>query len=249
MKQFISILVVCFLAACSKPKSSHPVHASRITVIYDITDSLKSIPLPEPILSLHDFESDQGQAANFRMVLVTDKLLNPTEEIHIDDEISGERNNTNDEVDYRQSIVLAYYDAVRRAITDFDKHYTSGTSIKHSECFATIASELELLANSNASQKVLLIFSDLQENSGAFSCYTPQGQYLLQNNQEKVARLLLSRHSLPDNLQGTTIYFVYNPATREEDIRFAEMFRIYKQLLHARGARVIVQASNKSFQP
>jgi hypothetical protein len=248
MKQFISILIVCLLAACKKEHTPQAVHGSRISVIRDITDPLQCVPTADPILALYGFEHNKDQDACFRLVLITDKKLNPVEQIHIDDGSTSEQENINEEVDYREQLVYSFYDAVRKAIADFHKRYPSGTSLQQSECFATIANELELLAVSNAAQRTLIIFSDLQENTAEFSCCTREGQSLLQNSPGKVAKLLLKKHLLPANLQGISVYFVYNPYNVDQDRRFSAMTAIYQQLLHERGARVIIQATNKYYQ-
>ena len=247
MKQLTRVFLACILASCSKSHTPTVVHSSRISVIPDISDSMACIPAADPILALYGFENNKDQEAHFRLILISDKKLNPAEEINIDDGVTSEQKNENQETDYREQLVNAFYDEVRNTIADFRKHYIPCAALKHSECFATIAGELELLAGSKAAQRTLIIFSDLQENTDVFSCYTPQGQCLLQTNPEKVAKLLLQRCPLPDNLVGVTVYFVYNPCNRDQDIMFGEMVAIYKQLLHARGARIVIQATNKNF--
>jgi hypothetical protein len=69
------------------------------------------------------------------------------------------------------------------------------------------------------------------------------------SNTKKVEQLLQSRHPLPENLVGITIYFVYQPPDREHDQQFSKMLGIYKKLLNERGARVVVQAQNSYYQP
>jgi len=249
MKQLTRVFAACILASCSKSHTPIVVHSSRISVIHDITDSMACIPAADPILALYGFENDPGQEAHFRLVLISDKKLNPVEEINIEDGVTTEQKNENQETDYREQLVGSFYEEVRNAIADFHKRYVPVAPLKYSECFATIASELELLAGSKASQRTLIIFSDLQENTDVFSCYTPRGQKMLQNDPEKVAKILLQRHPLPANLIGVTVYFVYAPLTRDQDTMFGEMVAIYQQLLHARGARVAIQATNKSYEP
>jgi len=250
MKQLTRIFVACILASCSKSHTSTiVVHSSRISVIHDITDSMACIPAADPILALYGFENDKDQEAHFRLVLISDKKLNPVEEINIEDGTTTEKKNENEETDYRDGLVGSFYDEVRNSVSDFHKHYVPIAPLKHSECFATIASELELLAGTKATQRTLIIFSDLQENTDVFSCYTPLGQKLLKDKPENVAKLLLQRHPLPDNLIGVTVYFVYNPMNMDQDIMFGEMVAIYKQLLHGRGTRIVIQATNKNYEP
>jgi hypothetical protein len=95
--------------------------------------------------------------------------------------------------------------------------------------------------------QILLVFSDQQENSELFSCYTKANQLLLHKSPDKVAKHLDSFHLLPENLKGYTIFFVYQPKTREEDQKYLEMITVYKMLLEPRGATVTIQASNNSY--
>jgi hypothetical protein len=250
MKKLSIILALCLAASCGKkPNAPTPVHTSCTCTIDDRTDSFALHPLADPILAISEFQNDKDQEATHRLVLLTDKLLNPIEEMHLADANTSEARNENGEMDNREQLVYSYCDAFRSAVGSLYKRFPVGGTLQHSECFATVAGELEYLANSTASQRTLIVFSDLQENSDAFSCYTQDGLKLLQTHPQKVAKLLQSRRSLPKNLTGVTVYFVYMPLTRDQDQRFNEMVSIYKSLLKERGARVVVQAQNTNYQP
>ena len=250
MKQLKMLIVALLLIGCSKRSSRQVAPASYISVIDDRTDSFLLHPIANPILALYAFPNAPDQAARFRLIIITDKLLNPVEDAYIADGPTTERRNENEEIDNREQLVHNFYDWVRHAVADFHTRYSpAGGSLKHSECFATIADELEALSKSTAAQRTLIIFSDLQENNELFSCYTEAGQDLLRSNPAKVTKLLQRRHTLPESLVGITVYFVYQPRTREEDQRFSCMMAIYKSLLHERGARTVVQATNTYYQP
>jgi len=248
MKNLKSLLAICLLYSCGKLGIQSKTSTSLLTVVYDITDPLKCIPCANPILKLYDFQSYKDQLAQFRLVPVSDKKLNPIREVTIENSSVSDQNNVNEEMDYRENLVLAFYDSVRMAINDFQSQYTADTSLHYSECYSTIATELEILASRNASKKILIVFSDLFENSVEFSCYTYQGLSLLKNNPEKVEAILLRQHPLPDNLQGIMIYAVYNPDNRENDILFSKMATVYKHMMTSRGATIKFQATNKYFQ-
>jgi len=240
--------LLCLLASCSKQHSEAVAPATDITVITDLTDTFAVYPQAEPILALYGFDNNAERAASFRQVLLTDKKLNPIEDIALESGKVSESHNTNDDVEYREQIIYAFQDAVRKAINDFKKRYAV-RPLGHSECFATISSELNRLAASTASQRTLLVFSDLQENEEDFSCYSEASQQLLRENPSKVARKLLRRCPLPESLVGITVYFIYDPPDRDADTRFGNMVALYQRLLKARGARVVIQADNKRYEP
>src|SRR5438045_1301623 len=110
MKPLSLLFIICFLTACSKEPNKQTVHDSRISVIHDITDPLQCVPAADPILALYDFEHDKDQEAHFRLVLISDKKLNPVEEIRIDNGTVSEQKNTNEETDYREQLIYSFYD-------------------------------------------------------------------------------------------------------------------------------------------
>jgi len=250
MKPLNIVITAFLLCSCSKHTARPVLPSTEITVVDDLTDTFTLHPIADPILALFDFPDAKNQSAKFRLVVVTDRLLNPSVDMTIADGTTTEENNEDQEIDNREQIIYNFYDMVRHGVTEFPSRYSpAGGSLKHSECFATIASELELLAKSTASQRTLIVFSDLLENNELYSCYTDDGRKLLQMHPLKIVHLLQKRCELPKSLVGITVYFVYQPKTRELDQLFNSMVAIYKQLLHERGARIVIQADNKNFQP
>jgi hypothetical protein len=249
MNQRSILLALILLASCGKMNKDNIVHETDIVLVQDTTDTLLCLPEPGAILALFGFDVDKNQAASFTYSLITDKRNNPSETINIRDGKTTDKHNEDDDEDYREKLVLAYYDAVRDAVRNFQSVYQSGKSLDHSECFATIANELEGLVQKNGARRSLIVFSDLSENSRDFSCYSGKGKRLLQSSPMKVAELLLKHHPLPKDLRGISVYFVFNPRNREEDFRFGRMANMYRQLLQTRGARVTIQCQNSNFQP
>jgi len=247
MKQISILLVLLLNAGCSN--DSDVFNSTKVTVIDDMTGHHKSRPIADSILSLYDFPSDSEQDATFRYVLLTDKRLNPVQEISLANGNVSERQNSRDEPTYRDLQILNFYKAVRNAVESFADLYSKDSSLEYSECYATIASEMEILAASNANQKIIIIYSDLQENDDDFSCYSSDDMRLLIDRPNEVFRLLNKRHHMPANLKGVTVYLVYEPISREEDNAFGLMANFYKKILKVRGARVVVQAEGKYFHP
>lgn len=247
MKHILVLIVVCLFSACYKSEPAI-THSTDITVVHDITDQFQEQPDEHAILKLYDFANDKNQAARFRYVLITDRNLNAVAGSSIDDGSVTEKLNVEDEVNYRERLIYSFYNTVRNTMQTFKKEFSMPTPLPNSECFSTIATEICKLAESKSSQRILVVFSDLAENSSLFNCYSAKDRQLLSSNPKKVAKRLLQGIKLPDNLQGITIYFVFRPPDRESDILFGRMVSIYKQLLHERGARVVVQATSKQFE-
>jgi hypothetical protein len=244
----LSIACLCLLAACTRKKEPSVLPATAIIAIDDRTDPILLHPEAEALLSLYGFAILPEQAASLQLVLITDMKLNPTQTISLPTAAESEKENTREDITYRERIIGSFQDAVRKAVRDFPTRYQADTCAQ-SECYATIAAAIDELASNTASQKIAVVFSNLQENQEDFSCYTDEGQEMLRTNPDKVARLMQRRHPLPKNLTGVTVYFVFQPHTPEEDAQFATMVALYTKLLKSRGARVVVQATNTQFQP
>jgi hypothetical protein len=242
------VCLLCLLASCCKRHSRTVASATDITVISDLTDSFLLYPLSEPILALYDFNGNADQAARFQLVLISDKRYNPSETATLESGAITEEHNTNDDIELREQVVYAFQDAIRKIITELPKRFPVHP-LGHSECFATVASELQRLATNEASQRILIIYSDLAENTEDFSLYRDHDERLLQDNPRKVLHILQKKCSLPDNLTGISVYLVYNPPNRESDIRYSRIVALYQSALKARGARVIIQSSNKTYAP
>lgn len=109
-------------------------------------------------------------------------------------------------------------------------------SKEQSHLYFGIAEELNQLSRSQALQKVVVISSNLLENTKSFSAYRPQDQKLLQENPDSVIALFNRELPLGD-LTGISIYIVY-PATVADHELFVAMSTLYETMLSRRGAKV-----------
>ena len=240
------MVLVCFvLLSCKENKESK--HSVQVGVIVDITDPHSLLPIADPILKLYQFDISKNTEASFEICSLTDKHLNPDIEYHLPEGSITEKNNTGDDPQYREKLVLSFYDKIKQAISSFDSASNVDTSLGHSECFATIAENLRGLNRKKAETNLLIVFSDLQENSEIFNCYPKANQELLQRRPNKVMEIFNNTHLLPDSLKGIKIFFVYEPHNREEDQRFNAIAEIFRVLLESRGAEVRIQANDNNF--
>lgn len=217
---------------------------THVSVINDVTDSLALRPEVNPILGLYDFAGNRDKEASLRLVLLTDKVLNPVQNIHLDNGNIAKKDAYLYSVRQRDECVYSFYASAKDAITGFEKHFNITAPHNNSECYATIAAECIKLSNSPASQKYLLIYSDLMENGTILNTYSRKGQNLITNQPEKVIKIFLKAKPIPQDLRGINIYFMYRPITRMQDESFSKMVVIYRQILEARGAHVEVKANN-----
>jgi hypothetical protein len=249
MKQLIMSFAVVFITgmfSCNKRESLIP-YIIQVTAIVDITDPLALYPDADAILRLYGLDKDKDREAFFRLYLITDKQLNQMESFHLPDGFTTEANNRFDDPQYRQKTILLFYQTLHKALSDFTAIHNRDSSLKHSECFKTIAEQLINMKRKHADENTLLVFSDIRENSDLFSSYKKKGQDSLFSSPEKIISIFEKTKLLPDDLKGFNIFFVYEPKSREDDKIYVSMVSIYRVMLEKRGARVNVQASSKNY--
>ena len=83
-----------------------------------------------------------------------------------------------------------FLSSVRNTITSFNAKVKTDSShkLKHSECFKTLAHELQNLVRHKVVKCILIAFSDLQECSDIFSCYSKGNRKLLVTHPDKIDR-------------------------------------------------------------
>ncbi len=232
--------------ACKK--TSNEQHwSTKIVVIEDLTDSFQITPPPDPILALYDFKRHPEQEASFDIAFITDMQLNPVAHLHLNDGITSEAENTSDDAQFREKQITAFYAKARQAFTSSRERFSGRRGRNRSEVFCSIISQLRQLAASHYRQKRVVVLSDLNEHSEAFSTYNSANRKQLAEEPEAVGALLSERCPLPNNLKGISIVFVYQPRTKEDDMRFMDWVGVYQRLLEKRGARISFQASADNF--
>lgn len=251
MKQIMYIVFTAIaLLSCFNAQKQQQPNSIDVTAVVDITDQRQVYPNAESILPLFNLNNAENSEGTFKICTVTDRELNPDIEFHLPNGIETEKSNSDDDPDFRKKVIVQYFTSIRNAITEFNTKAKNDTPVAHSECFKSISNELQNLAQHKNTKSVLLVYSDLQENSIFFNCYTKSNQRTLQCYPEKISGFFEKTHLLPDHLNNITVYFIYNPVSREDDVHFMAMLKVYKKLLISRGAKVFVGASNpKYIQP
>lgn len=232
--------------ACNK-KPEHQTAAIQVIALVDITDPRDVLPDAESLLSFYDFMRDKNTKAFFRITATTDKLLNPVAEHHLASGDETEKDNKFDDPDYREKLVLSFYANVRQSVSAFNTKARYDTMLKHSECFRSIAGELARMKENKADKNLLVIYSDLGENSDLFSVYEKAALAHVLKNPDSVLKKFEATKLLPRSLSGFTVLFIFQPKNRAEDKLFTIMAGLYKKILSGLGAKVIIRSDNPKY--
>jgi hypothetical protein len=240
MKQStIYLLLLCFIS-CRDTQETQPASVA-ITVLNDITDPRQIQPNAEFPLALLGLDIHKENEVHFKITSTTDMVLNPSREVNLQSLIVTEKENVNDDPYYREKCVLSFYTQVKEAIKENIGGKERTNTYKHSECFRTICREIIELQKQKSAKSILIVYSDLQENSDIANVYGKKGI-----DTSSVKKAFTKTKQLPDSLNGLTVYFVFQPMDREEDKKFISIYALYEKLLLERGARVILQTNNKN---
>lgn len=114
----------------------------------------------------------------------------------------------------------------------------SSSKKEQSHLYYGIAEELNQMSHSLALHKVILISSNLLENTKAFSVYQSNGRKILVENPDSVIQIF--NRVLPlEDLSGIAVYIIYS-ATPDDHELFVAMSSLYKTMLTKKGARVSI---------
>lgn len=222
-------IILSLVIACSTPK----VQTTEVVVLLDKTDSLIAKPKVDDIMNLLDLQG-ASKGAIFKLSEITDVSFNPITEI----DLPGSNPWFSNEFD-REKEVSAFKTKVGSIIqtANQDKIGKSNSSI-----YLPIAQTLKELSSSKPSNKILIIYSDLMENTPELSFYNENDFAKCKENPEKVVEYFNGLEKLP-SLTGIEIWLIYQPVNNSDDIKFRAVSNVYKQLLESKGAIVSVSAS------
>ena len=206
--------------------------STEVYLLYDVTDPEIAKPDPGQILSLYHFESVYNGGV-FHLTKVTDVTYNPMLEAGIapaNKWLSNELERGK-QVDQFKGQVLKIIDTASN-----DSALRTNSSI-----YLPISTALSELSTSKTQRKILLVYSDLMENTLQMSFYKKETFSLLQSNPQKISYYFLSQSNLP-SLLGIEVQLIYQPKDNSDDQRYQLVAGFFKKMLEGRGAKVTVSA-------
>jgi len=236
MKYFITILVIflCFiLVKAILRATSPPANGTVTTILFDITNPNRQ---NKTALSEQDIqkiatqiEADKWSKHQFKIRYIGDVLY--TESL-VKNLASAKPTTSN--IYLRNTLIKNYIKDIQQDIQEaqnlpFDKN--------HSLVFETITHELQLLRQSPAARKTLIITSDLMENSAWLSLYEAENYHLLIHETERIFDLCKEQFT-PMDLSEIEVYFTYQANDYDEGKTYEKLVHIYKKLLEENGAKV-----------
>lgn len=217
----LCFLLLSLLLSCEKTKTS----SLELTVLVDRTDA--SIPKP----TLEDIQSVIGthcDAIHFRWMNIGNTDFNPTYRLDLaPSDLLGNRLERKVEV----QIFYTQLDSLLKREHAQTYHY------KNSSIYRPLLKTLIQTSQGNASQKVVLLYSDLHESSDLFNAYDTTQRRQLFDHLDKVVAHFQAVGDIPD-LRGVHLYLIYYPTTNQENRNYRQWLALYRALFSNSGLSI-----------
>lgn len=224
------LLVVLWNISCTDKTGK----TTELSLMNDITDPLLAQPDSGEIMNLLSMDNIwNGYIVRYSDV--TDISFNHTSEVIIDQqsELLG------NEIVRKKEI----RNFVTKVSTQLSQTLSNKNSSKNnSSIYFPIAQELNRLAKSKSDKRILVIYSDLMENSLSLSFYIKKDFERLISDPESIQKQLEQNVKLP-TLQGIDIHLIYQPRDNKGDLTYQVVSGFYKKMLEDKGAKVTISAN------
>ena len=212
---------------------TQPPVTERVIVLIDVTDSLtmNGKDIKEQVFHHLSINHDAYAGESISVSTISHFKNNPTWNISIPstDIININEIERKGQIQQFTNYISTVIDSITSKISKQEE----------SEVLYPIFTSLSKLAESNATRKVLLVFSDLRENTPIFSTYDPKVISELTLYPEHLIEILDSIYYLKAPLLGIEVIFSYTPhSTFDDDMFFTISQKVMKPYLEQHEAEV-----------
>jgi len=233
MKKFLFVIVIllaCFITLVAFTTNS--LTTTETVVLRDVTDTLLSAPQADEIFPRYDLTENKWNGAIFRFVDLSEVSFNRVTELNLataNEWLSNEPEREKQIRNFKNNMaeILSRKETIGRT---------------HSSVYLPVARELNRLSQNKSDKKILLIYSDLMENTPEISFYAPQTFRLLQSNPDSVKKLFEKMQTLHP-LSGIEVHFIFQPKDITQDTEFKIVSEFYRRMLEEKGAQVFISAN------
>lgn len=234
MKAIISTLLVlvglAFMASCVEEKKAPTI---EIIVLKDITDKSKMHPDANELIELFGLKSNSLQGAVFAVRSISDVSYTSR---HVAELLPENKWMVNE---FERAKEIKKFSAETARLLAIE---TVDSGKAYSSIYLPLARELNELSKSKSEKRILLVYSDLMENTPELSFYRNEDFELLKN-QPDLLQKRLEKELLLNPLGGIEIHFIFQPKDNKSDKRFQIISEFYKKMFEQRGATVIISAN------
>ena len=237
MKTLI-FFVTCFtLASCESGLNSilKPGNTTAISLLRDDTDSNLTKPNSEVVNLYGINDSKLRDGFVFRERSISDVALKHVKQENVKPAtyLNSDNNSRIAELKAFKSHVMHYIDSLVA-----EPYKPKSNSL----VYQAITSELTHLQQTGATNKYMIIYSDMLQNSDEFSFYKEKDFAEAKLHPDKVVTRFENMGTMP-NLTGVKIYIINTPRSYNDEKKFNVAISVFKILVEQKHGELIV-ASN-----
>jgi hypothetical protein len=203
---------------------------ASISVFIDITDEGMAQPNGKQVLSLLKFDKKyMWSGATVRLIPLTNVNFNPIREVTLPSRnkwLSNELSRKKELLQFKEEVVML-----------FSPSYSENIGREHSSLYGPIMDELMRLYAKNDKRKIMIIYSDLMENSTELSLYNKKQFQAFVSNPTEQFPWMENFSQLPD-LSDIQVYLIYQPENVQDNYRYTRVSEVIKKILENKGATV-----------
>ncbi len=218
------------------------------TTEYQIEDTVGLIDVTEPdfihvssasLKKSNSLEKNPNNGTRTQLSALTEMAFNPIQVVYITSVTHAWLENEYE----RKQDVKNYYSELDSILMHMD---TSRKERTGSVIYQVVARELNAQASRDADVKTMIINSDLREKSDLADFYDSTLLNAIARDFDSTVNSIIEKfekaYPLSD-LRGITVHLIYEPKTALESQRFNFTSTLYKRILEANGAEVIIGAN------
>jgi len=220
------LLAVCLWQGCDTRQQQ--TANTDMMVLIDRTDSLRDYPTVKSILEPLDVQHNKWRGIRITFSAISDKDLNDRIVVEL-----PPQSEWNGNIVEREAQIRLFIKQVQSALDNM----RSLPTCTHSIVYRAIARDANSLTASHATNKYLLVYSDLYENNDDLNFYRLSFIRELKQTPDKVERRIIKSMPL-ESLAHIKIWLLYNPTSFADNNRFMPIAELYKHLFENHGAQV-----------
>lgn len=229
----ITILTIVILAiGCKSESKKYDVELSLMT---DITEpGFIAKPTAEDIKKYFSNRASIWNGKKFNLIPITDVDINYTYSADLPSENVLVGNSYK-----RKKLEAEFFEEIE---ANFEKINAIPIGKTNSSIYIPIVNELNRLVKSSSTEKILLIYSDLEEHSSLANFYNTSEIEKMVLAPDSIITLWEQNAVLP-NLSGIHIKIIYEPRNPIDNKKFRTLLLFYKKLFESKGAEVSISAN------
>jgi hypothetical protein len=224
----ITVFLMVFLLSCNG------IHAPKlITSVYllvDQTGDALALPSAESIYKLYDLRKRTERGAIFTLQSISDLEYAPSVTFSLDPQPFLLQN-----VGRRKKDINDFLSKISLSIAQVSLQPVGKS---RSQIYAPLIQTLNTISAQDVDEKIVLVMSDLEENS-SFSVYDNADLKLLLDNPDAVTKRLSQYGALGD-MHNISVQFSYNASDYKDSQRYSLMASYFKRLIESKGGHVVI---------